>query len=561
MKKILVHNFTRMGDLLQSTPLLIGLKERYPNCEITLAVHKRFQEVCEGFPFVDTVISFDSEGLKDAILQQGNGILNGYHYVKSFVELLRQQHFDLVFNLSHSRSSCILLSLLEIPQVVGGIADRTGMLCTAHPWANYFKTMSIDRETSAFNLVDVYRRMGDVPAGLRRLVYEVTPDAQTAADHLLSAICAGGVDGSEPPFLVGFQPGASQESRQWPAAAFARLGQALCDELGARIIVLGTDQEAPLGEVIGKACRGRAVSVMGKTSLAQLAAILRRCRLLVTNDTGTMHLACAVGTQVVSLFMGPALFYHTGPYGEGHLVLQAEIPCAPCNYLIHCSHQICKEHVRWDAVSQIVKWALAGRPSPAPELGPGLGGYVSGFDEDGYLHFAPLTKRELDWPALMRLAYREGWKVILDDKPLPQACEAVVREIKRHYKCENAAAEMAKNRKETSEDLARLYAIARQGRVLTSELLELAGQSPSPVVRIRALGKSLEELDEQIHILGATKDALKPLITTFRFGKQNLQGWELLALAQQTLQLYDGLAAQARVMARVLASCMEDLPL
>lgn len=69
MNKILIHNFTRLGDLLQSTPLLMGLKARDPSCEIVLAVHRRFQEVCEGFPFIDAVISFDSEGLKESVLQ------------------------------------------------------------------------------------------------------------------------------------------------------------------------------------------------------------------------------------------------------------------------------------------------------------------------------------------------------------------------------------------------------------------------------------------------------------------------------------------------------------
>jgi ADP-heptose:LPS heptosyltransferase len=559
MKKILVHNFTRIGDLLQSTPLLAGLKKREPHCEIVLAVHKRFQEVCEGFPFVDTVISFDSDGLKDTILQGGDGLLQSYHYVKSFIDLLKDRHFDLVVNLSHSRSSCILLSMLDIQQVIGSIADRTGTFCTKHPWANHFKNMSINRETSPFNLVDVYRRMGDVPASLRRLVYEVTPSAQAAADRLLSDMFELSGDGSKSPLLIGFQPGASQESRQWPAAAFARLGQALCDELGARIIVLGTDKEAPLGEDIVKACCGRAVSVMGKTSLAQLAALLQRCRLLVTNDTGTMHLACAVGTQVISLFMGPALFYQTGPYGAGHLVLQAEIPCAPCNYLTHCSHQVCKEHIRWQAVSHIVQWTLAGKPQPAPDPVPGLGGYISGFDEDGYLHFSPLTKRQLDWPAFVRLAYREVWKVILDGKPLTQACAAVTQEIERHYEWEKAAAEIASVHGETARDLDRLYSLAQQGHTLTLELVEQARRRPSPVGRIRSLGKALEELDEQLRILGATKETLKPMTATFRFGKENLQGWELLSLAQQTLQVYEALAHQTKTMAQVLAASMKDL--
>jgi ADP-heptose:LPS heptosyltransferase len=427
MKKILVHNFTRLGDLLQSTPLLMGLKAQNPNCEIVMAVHRRFQEVCEGFPFVDVVISFDSDGLKESLLQGGEGFLQSYRCVKSYVELLKEHHFDLVFNLSHSRSSCMLLAQLDIPQVRGSIVDRTGAVSSIHPWANDFKNMSVNRTNSAFNLLDVYRRMGDVPADPRRLLYGVPPSAQASIAHLLQETPDQVVGIGEASLLIGFQPEASQGSRQWPSSAFARLGNALRAELGARIIVFGTEKEASLGEVIVKECHGQAVSVIGKTSVAQLAALLQRCRLLVTNDTGMMHLACAVGTQVVALFMGPALFRQTGPYGEGHIVLQAEIPCAPCNYLLHCAYQVCKEHVRWDAVFRTVKWVLEGMPHAPPDLAPGHGGYMSGFDKDGYLHFVSLARRPLDWPTLLRLGYREAWKVMLDGKPLAQQTEIIVR--------------------------------------------------------------------------------------------------------------------------------------
>jgi hypothetical protein len=272
-----------------------------------------------------------------------------------------------------------------------------------------------------------------------------------------------------------------------------------------------------------------------------------------------MHLACAVGTPVVSLFMGPALFYQTGPYGEGHLVLQAEIPCAPCNYLTHCSHQVCKDHIRWEAVSHLVQWALAGKPAPSPEPVPGIGAYISGYDEDGYLSFSPLTKRQLDWPAFMRLAYREVWKVILDGKPLTRACTAVTQEIARHYEWEKAAAEIVSVQEETAGDLDHLHALAQKGQALTLELVEQARRHPAPVERIRSLGKAIEEVDEQLRILGATKDTLKPIIATCRFGKENLQGWELLSLAQQTLQVYGNLAHQTKTMAQVLATSMKEL--
>jgi ADP-heptose:LPS heptosyltransferase len=555
MKRILVHNFTRFGDLLQSTPLLMGLKTLYPDSEIVLAVYRCFQEICEGFPFVDMVISFDGDGLKDAVLRSGDGLLQGYRYVRSYADMLREKRFDLVINLSHSRASCIFLALLQIPQVIGSIADRSGALYTVHPWANYFRNMSLHRVASAFNLVDVYRRMGDVPAGPRRLIYEVPPSAQAVADRWLRTLFGHALDGEDPPMLIGLQPGASQDSRRWPAAAFAQLGKALCDDLGARIIVFGTADEAAMGEVIVQACRGRALSLMGQTSLAQLAAVLQRCRLLITNDTGTMHLACAVGTQVIALFMGPALFHQTGPYGEGHVVLQAEIPCAPCNYLVRCTNQVCKEQLRWKNVLEIVKWVIAGCSHPAPELTPGMGGYRGTFDDDGYLHFVPLARRRLDSGTLMRLVHREAWKVILDHKPLSQAVASINKELTLHYQWQDAEGELSQTQAETAADCHRLRVLAEQGGALCQELREEAQQEPLRIGRVRALGQALEELDAQIHILGSTREALKPLLMAFRFGKENLQGWELLSLAQQSQHVYESLGRQAHLVSQILGAC------
>jgi hypothetical protein len=430
-------------------------------------------------------------------------------------------------------------------------------------WANYFKNMSVNRMNSAFNLVDVYRRMGDVPAGSQRLLYEIPSSAHASVEHLLQEMADQVAGIGEAPLLTGFHPGASQGSRQWPASAFAKLGKALCVELGARIIVFGTEKEALPGEVIVDECHGQAVSVMGKTSVAQLAALLQRCRLLVTNDTGTMHLACAVDTQVVALFMGPALFHQTGPYGEGHIVLQAGIPCAPCNYLLHCSHQVCKEHIRWDAVFRTVKWGLEGQPQTPPELAPGLGGYRSAFDEDGYLHFVPLTKRQLDWPTVLRLGYREAWKVMLDGKPLAQALAAIKAELATHYVCAEDPSRMAQVGEETLENFQRLHALAQQGSTLSQALADEASQQPYDVGRIQDIGNALEALDEQIKVLGATREDLKPITAMFRFGKGNFPGWDLLPLAQQTLQLYETLTQQTEITARVLAACLPgaDSPL
>ena len=113
-------------------------------------------------------------------------------------------------------------------------------------------------------------------------------------------------------------------------AAFTKVAGLLVNRLGARVWLLGTKAEASLGEALSEgltpAQRERVVNLQGRTNLLELAARLRLAHLLISGDTGTLHLAAALGTRTVGLFLGPASCFETGPYGEGHYVFQAEPP-------------------------------------------------------------------------------------------------------------------------------------------------------------------------------------------------------------------------------------------
>ena len=138
----------------------------------------------------------------------------------------------------------------------------------------------------------------------------------------------------------------------------------------------------------------------------------------------------------------------------------------------------------------------------------------------------------------------------------PSALTAIEAEIATHYVEAEEPGRMAQIREEIPKNFQRLHALARQGSLLSQALVDEASRQPYDVGRIQDLGKALEALDEQIKVLGATREDLKPITAMFRFGKGNLQGWDLLPLAQQTSQLYETLAQQIEITARVLAACL-----
>jgi heptosyltransferase-1 len=146
-------------------------------------------------------------------------------------------------------------------------------------------------------------------------------DAAANVSHLLP--------GGETRGLAVLHPGARWPSKLWPAAAWAQLGDWLRREHGLQVAITGSAADQKLSAAIGQQMQEPVIDLAGRTSLPELATVLRRARLAVTTDTGAMHLAAALGTPVAALF-GPTAPWRTGPFGKGHQVVRLALDCSPC---------------------------------------------------------------------------------------------------------------------------------------------------------------------------------------------------------------------------------------
>jgi lipopolysaccharide heptosyltransferase II len=149
-------------------------------------------------------------------------------------------------------------------------------------------------------------------------------------------------------------PAARWETKRWPAERFARLADQLSQKDGLRVILVGGADEVRLIHEVRRQMKQDALNLVGATSLRQLAALLRRVSLLVTNDSGPMHLAAALGTPVVALF-GPTDPRRVGPYGEGHCVLRKAVDCSRCSRG-HCARAgACMKAIEVEEVAAAVR--------------------------------------------------------------------------------------------------------------------------------------------------------------------------------------------------------------
>ena len=154
---------TRMGDLIQSTPLIARLRNKYPKSRFTLIVSSDFEKFAPRIPHIDEILLFNLRQF-NTLNSQGKlkSWIEVYQYLEKFLQIIKSNNYDGVFNLSHSKLSALMLAYLKIPKVWGFFCNDTGDRMTYHPWFQYFGIEPFNRTFNPFNLADIYLQTGGI---------------------------------------------------------------------------------------------------------------------------------------------------------------------------------------------------------------------------------------------------------------------------------------------------------------------------------------------------------------------------------------------------------------
>lgn len=506
MNEILVLNLGRFGDLIQTTPLLRRLKAAYPSARVTLAAQQRFRAILPLMTGYDRCLLFDQDGLTRN-LATPRGLPVAYRALDGFVSSLAQQRYDLVLNLTSSALSAHLVAQLDAGQVAGKTTDTDGRMLVHNPWALYLYSFlrGDSRRFNRINLADIFCKMaGMEPDGLPVELRETDEGRHTAASFLARA----GV-GSHP--LVALQLGASDPARCWPAASFARLSDLLQEKAGVRTILLGSPAERPLAEQARSLMKHDPVNAVGSTDIEGLFSLVRRCALLVSNDTGTLHFAAAGGVPTVMLTLGPASFFGTGPLSSGNLALQPPLPCSPCHYDLVCGNPVCRDTLTADAVFTACR-LLLGDDGALDGGTDRVRVFRSDFGQDRYLDWRPLRTDAPEHEELTR-RYSRLWKEILDGG------------------CRRDAAP-----EPLFPELTRLTA---EGCRVASAIMAAARQTPLPLETVSALGAEEARVESALRRLAWVTPTVAPLVDFMTILKENITAADLYAVAAATHDSYE----------------------
>lgn len=308
-RNILIVKLSAIGDVVHALPVAYALKQCFPAARVTWVVERPSYDLLANNPCIDEIIVFDKPRLKK---------LAGFReYAPAFVKQLRAKGFDLALDLQGLFKSGAIAFLSGAPDRyvycnTRELSDRLSRrVCGPHQRGHVVE-----------QYLDVVRALG---CAVDKAVFPIHI-TESEADAATAAAAAAGFDLCQPYVLL--SPGANWPNKRWPPPLFAALADRLRGD-GFVPVLTGGPGDAPLAAAIKGAATVALVDLTGRTSLKQLAHIIKNARALVGGDTGPMHLAAALATPVVALH-GPTDTIRNGPYGAGHKALVAAQECAGC---------------------------------------------------------------------------------------------------------------------------------------------------------------------------------------------------------------------------------------
>lgn len=336
--KVLIVKLSALGDVVQALPVAMAIHRQVPQARLDWLVEAPSAGLLQGHPALDQVL----------VSPRGQMAKNmGWEGIKDWLAKLRAVEYDAVLDLQGLMKSAIFVGLSRGRRKIGYAGGKEPLAA----WALTERLPAFDPERHALErYLDLLGPLGIMRPARPEFGLEPAPEALAAAAGLLAPRQTG-----RP--LVVLHPMAKWESKLWPTGHWAQLAR-LLHQAGVDLALSGSPADQPQTQaILAQAGLPEGVrELAGRTSLKELAAVLSLADLVVSTDTGVMHLAAALGRPVAALF-GPTSPGRTGPYGQGHQVLRLGLQCSPC-FLRHCPEPRCLSTLPPELVARTVRAML-----------------------------------------------------------------------------------------------------------------------------------------------------------------------------------------------------------
>jgi ADP-heptose:LPS heptosyltransferase len=543
--RLLVMQFARLGDTIQSLMALRAAHQLYPQLEITMVVHENFGDAARSSPWIKDVIAFPTEKILAPILSGHKNSADSLGDLAHWMAPLLKDQWDFVVNWSFNEASSYLCGLLPAKVKLGFSRRNDGTFACLDGWSHYIQTIIQSETEQDIHLTDILTTQLLTSLQIHVGVPQDPGDSTVTSKSFFQYkkeefVCEKWNHPGKK--WIAIQLGGSRPSRQWQPAQWAKLASMILrrhDE--TQIILLGTPRERNLEKAFFEAFyqsvsdpsqfATRIVSKVGTTPFHLWAQIIAGSQWLLTTDNSGLHMASVLGTRVLNVSQGDVRFTETGPYGNGHYVIKnsnSESAYAVWTYA-NTEWQHRRETSLFDHfvnlgqkenINELEVYRSKIRPA---DQGGGLV-YES-------LHTAPISFTKWYAQALSHIA-REwycGWV-----PPIGQ-------EISRMQ----ITPELIQTLRKIEEGVQILDQIFSECAKTANQLHEKSKNLKSEAImrtqdraEIQELGLKLQELEKLIERVGSTQT---PLAVFSRFNQilmHNIQGRKIAELAEETAGVY-----------------------
>jgi heptosyltransferase-2 len=306
---ILIRSTNWIGDAVMTLPAVAAVRNTFPRARITILAKPWVAELFELCPDIDEIMLFHSPGIHD-------GLSGKWRIARE----IRKKRFDAAILLQNAIEAAIIAFLAGIPVRAGYNSDGRGLLLTH----SVRRTKAIREVHQSDYYLEMVKALGCRPAG-KEIHLHPGRAYDLPAETLLRRF---GLE--ENRLLVGMAPGATYgPAKKWFPERFSSVADRLVDGFSAQILLFGSSEDNDTAATVQARAKYPLFDLTGKTSLNEAMALMSRCRLFISNDSGLMHVAAALGVPTVAIF-GSTNPVTTSPPGRNHIIIHKDVVCSPC---------------------------------------------------------------------------------------------------------------------------------------------------------------------------------------------------------------------------------------
>ena len=327
-RKILVVKPSSLGDIVHSLPFLNSIKACFPKAEIHWVIAKGLEGLLECHPMVDRLIIINKDMWKK--LSRTKETIKE---VKQLLKDIRNERYDLAVDLQGLLRSGVITMASRAPLRIGFSEAREG--------SRLFYNVRVEGGRDVHAVERYMKIAGALGCDEKNILFPFSlcnSELHTIEDMR-----------SEIKEYAVIVPGARWDTKIWAAGNFGRIASLL----PIRSIVIGSRSDTLRAEEVVQTSGGKAISLAGRTSLKELIEVMRHARLVISNDSGPMHIAAGFQVPVVAIF-GPTSPVRTGPYGTSNIVVESNAECAPC-FRKKCKDMKCMRGITAEYVYESIK--------------------------------------------------------------------------------------------------------------------------------------------------------------------------------------------------------------